>query len=175
MKRYIFIFGLVLGTILCVNMVYMVNLCYTNPDFSGNELMGYAAMVLIFSLIFFGVRNYRNKELGGHISFGQAFKTGAFIALIGSTMYVFVWLFYYYLFVPDYLDIYIKHVLKEVAQTDTAALAAKTKEMEEFKEMYKSPLYVTLITYTEVLPVGLIVALVSALILKRKNKAEVYL
>ncbi|MCA0229813.1 MAG: DUF4199 domain-containing protein [Bacteroidetes bacterium] len=174
MKRYIFIFGLVLGTILCVNMVYMVNLCYTNPDFSGNELMGYAAMVLIFSLIFFGVRNYRNKELGGHISFGQAFKTGAFIALIGSTMYVFVWLFYYYLFVPDYLDIYTSHVLKEVAQTDTAALAAKTKEMAEFKEMYKNPLYVVLITYTEVLPVGLIVALVSALILKRKNKAEVY-
>ena len=67
MKRYIFIFGLVLGTILCVNMVYMVNLCYTNPDFSGNELIGYADMVLIFSRIFFGVRNYRNKELGGHI------------------------------------------------------------------------------------------------------------
>jgi len=46
--------------------------------------------------------------------------------------------------------------------------------MAEFKEMYKNPLYVVLITYTEVLPVGLIVALVSALILKRKNKAEVY-
>ena len=168
MKRYIFIFGLVLGTILCVNMVYMVNLCYTNPDFSGNELMGYAAMVLIFSLIFFGVRNYRNKELGGHISFGQAFKTGAFIALIGSTMYVFVWLFYYYLFVPDYLDIYTSHVLKEVPQTDTAALAAKTKEMAEFKEMYKNPIWVILFTYMEILPLGIVFSLVSALILKKK-------
>jgi hypothetical protein len=52
--------------------------------------------------------------------------------------------------VPDYLDIYINHVLKEVAQTDTGGLATKTKEMEGFKEMYKNPLYVVLITYTEV-------------------------
>ena len=51
---------------------------------------------------------------------------------------------------PDYLDIYINHVLKEVAQTDTGGLATKTKEMEGFKEMYKNPLYVVLITYTEV-------------------------
>lgn len=166
MKKNILIFGLILGIILCVNMVYMVNLCYTNPDFKSNEILGYAAMVVVFSFIFFGVRNYRNKQLGGLISFGKAFKTGFLIALAGSTMYVVVWLFYYYLFVPDFLDAYIPHVLKETPATD---LAAKTKEMEDFKEMYKNPLFVILITYSEVFPVGLAVALVSALILKRKG------
>jgi len=90
MKKNILIFGLVLGIILCVNMVYMVNLCYTNPDFKSNEILGYAAMVVVFSFIFLGVRNYRNKQLGGLISFGKAFKTGLLIALAGSTMYVVV-------------------------------------------------------------------------------------
>lgn len=170
MTKNVLIFGLVLGTLLCVNMIYMVNLCYTNPDFKSNDIVGYAAMVVVFSLIFFGVRNYRNTQLGGEISFGKAFKTGASIALAGSTMYVVVWLFYYYLFVPDYLDKYIPHVLKEAAQQSPSDLAAKTKEMENFKEMYKNPFFVILITYAEVLPVGLAVALLSSPILKRKNK-----
>jgi hypothetical protein len=165
MKRNVLIFGLVLGTILCVNMVYMVNLCYTNPDFKGNDVVGYTALVVMFSLIFFGVRNYRNKFLNGVISFGKALKTGVLIALLGSTVYVVVWLFYYYLFVPDFLDVYIPHALKQV---DPAELAEKTKEMESFKEMYKNPLFVILITYSEVLPVGLVVALISSLILKKK-------
>ena len=173
MKRNVLIFGLIAGTILCVNMVYMVHLCYTNPDFKSNDIVGYAAMVVIFSLIFFGVKNFRDKQLNGIISFGKAFKTGVLIALLGATMYVVVWLFYYYLFVPDFLDKYTAHVLREAAQEGAAELAAKTKEMANFKEMYKSPFFVVLITYAEVFPVGLVVALITAPILKRKNKVGV--
>ena len=57
-------------------MIVMVNLMYTDPDFMSNDIVGYAAMVVMFSLIFFGVRNYRNKQLEGYITFGKAFKWG---------------------------------------------------------------------------------------------------
>ncbi len=167
MKRTVLIFGLIIGTILCANMVAMVNMMYTSPDFKGNDIVGYAAMVVLFSLIFFGVRNYRNKRLDGFISFGKAFKTGALIALVAATMYVVVWLFYYYLFVPDFIDVYTSYVLNNCSEAD---LPAKTAEMATFKELYKNPFFVILITYSEVLPIGLVVALVSALILKRKQK-----
>lgn len=122
---------------------------------------------LFFSLIYIGVRNYRNKELDGYISFGKAFKTGALIALIGSAIYVAAWLFSYYLFVPDFMDVYSEYALKNCTPEE---LPAKTKEMADFKELYKNPLFVVLITFSEVLPIGLVVALVSALILKRKWK-----
>lgn len=163
MRRNVLIFGLVLGVIICANMVYTVNLCYTNGDFGSSEIIGYAAMVVVFSMTFFGIRNYRNKELNGEISFGKAFKTGALIALIGSTMYVVVWLFYYYLFIPDFIDKYIPYVLKEAAQdgASVSELAEKTADMENLKEMYKNPFFVVLITYSEVLPIGLIVPFVS--------------
>jgi hypothetical protein len=171
MKRNVIIFGLVLGTILCINIFYTVNLFYNHPDFKSHDVVGYAAMVVVFSLTFFGIRNYRNKQLNGVISLGEAFKTGALIALVGSTMYVVVWMFYYYLFVPDFLDKYIPHVLKEAARNGATAteLAETTKEMENFREMYKNPFFVILITYVEVLPVGLVVAFVSSLILKKKK------
>lgn len=170
MKRNTLIFGLVLGTILCINMIYMVHLCYTDPDFKSNNVVGYATMVVIFSMIFVGVRTYRNNELGGNISFLQAFTSGMYIALIGSTLYVVVWLFYYYLFVPDFLDTYSAHVLKEAAREDNAHLLAKTQDMQSFRQMYTNPIFVIGITYMEVLPIGCIVALASALLLKKKSK-----
>ena len=172
MKRNVWIFGLILGVVLAGNMVFMVNLLYTNPDFERNDVAGYAGMVVVFSLIFFGIRNYRNKQLEGMISFGHAFKTGALIALIGSTMYVVTWLFYYYLFVPDFIEQYSMCVLNAANREGAtqAELAAKRQEMEQLKEMYKSPFFIVLMTYAEVLPVGLVVALVSSLILKKKSK-----
>jgi len=174
MKKNILIYGLILGSVLCINMIFMVNLCYTNPDFESNAFLGYGTMLVILSLIFFGVRNYRNKELNGYISFGKALKTGTIITLISATLYVLVWLIYYYVFVPDFIDVYIPHVLNDAVKGGASAteLADLSTDMANFKEMYKNPLFVIMITYFEVLPVGLIVALISALILKKKPKHE---
>jgi hypothetical protein len=171
MKRNVLIFGLILGTILAGHVIYMMDLVHSNPNLESNDVVGYAAMVVVLSLIFFGIRNYRNKELGGLISFGQAFKTGALIALVGSTMYVVGGLSYYYMVIPDFVDKYAEHVMIMATRhgATAAELTAKTQEMAQLKEMYKNPLFVVLISYMEVLPVGLVVALVSSFILKKKS------
>jgi len=81
-------------------------------------------------------------------------------------------LFDYYLFIPDFIDRYTLHVLKN-AKADGASAAEiskKAAEMANFKEMYKNPLFVVLITYAEVFPIGLLISLISALILKRKPR-----
>jgi hypothetical protein len=44
----------------------------------------------------------------------------------------------------------------------------KAQQMARFKEMYKNSLFVILVSYAEVLPIATIIALISALILKRK-------
>jgi hypothetical protein len=174
MKRNVLIFGTILGTILVANLLYMCTKCYNNPEFESNDTLGYTALIVVLSLIFFGTRNYRNKDLGGTISFVKAFKTGALIALLGATMYVVVWIPYYYLVVPDYMDKYIIHVMKDAERhgASAAELANKAKEMNQFKESYKSPLFVVLSTYAEILPIGLVVALISALVLKKKPNAN---
>src|SRR5688572_33438338 len=106
MKKNVLIFGVILGILLAGHAVYMMTLVYNNPEFESNDIVGYAAMIVVFSLTFFGIRNYRNKQLNGVITFGKAFKTGALIALVGSTLYVVMGLSYYYFFVPDFLDGY---------------------------------------------------------------------
>lgn len=170
MRKNILIYGLIIGAIMSGNIIFMIYLFYNNSDFESHDILGYAAMIVVFSFIFFGVRNYRNKQNNGVITFGKAFKMGALITLIAATMYVGVWLICYYLFVPDFIDVYIQHVLKEASRNGATAaeIAAKTIEMGEFRELYKSPVFVIVATYLEVLPVGLLIALISALILKRK-------
>ncbi len=165
MKKIILIFGLVIGAILAANAVIHMNMMYSNPDYKGNDVLGYATLVIIFSLIYFGVRNYRNNHLDGKISFLQAFKAGALICLVASTIYTVIGLLYYYLFVPDFIDVFTEYVIRNSAPDE---VEAKTAQMANFKEMYKNPLFAIFITYMEVLPIGMIVALFSAFFVKKK-------
>lgn len=172
MKRNVLVFGTIFGLILTGWMNSMAWVCNSNPQFKSNDALGYAAMIAVFSLIFVGIKNYRDKYHAGVITFGKAFKTGLYISLIASTMYVGVWLIDYYIFIPGYLDQYIAHVLYN-AKIDGATqevLNQKAAEMANFKELYKNPAFVVLVTYAEVLPAGVIISLISALILKRKEK-----
>jgi hypothetical protein len=171
MKRTVWIFGSIIGIIFITFLLYSTTECYTNPEMKSNDVVGYAGMIAAFSFIFVGIKNYRDKYNGGLITFGQAFKTGLYITLIASTMYVVVWLVEYYVFIPDFLDKFIPHVMKEASQggASSVELAEKQREMDEFKEMYKNPLFVVLVTYAEIFPLGLVITLISALILKRRE------
>ena len=175
MKKNVLVFGLISGFIISTMMMISVGMCYSREDFDSSMALGYTSIILAFSLIFIGIRNYRNKYSNGMITFGKAFRIGLLITLVASTLYVLVWLIDYYLFIPDFLDKYSAHVLRK-AQADGATLQElqkKTAEMANFREMYKSPLMVILLTYAEVLPSGLIITLISAAILKRRSKGPV--
>lgn len=170
MRRNVIICGLIAGTILAVFMAVSATMCYNNDNYEGSMVLGYSAMVLAFSLIFVAVKNFRDKVNGGTVTFGQAFKIGLYITLIASSVYVAVWLVDFYVFIPDFMEKYTAHVMK-VAREDglpQAELQQKAAEMTGYREMYKNPLFVILFTYAEVLPIGLVVSVICAFILKKK-------
>ncbi|WP_460473978.1 DUF4199 domain-containing protein [Emticicia fontis] len=173
MQRIVLICGLIAGVIISTFMVCSIGYCYSSGNFDGSIVIGYAAMLLAFSLVFVGIKTYRDKYSNGSISFGKAFKVGLFITLIASTMYVVVWMVDYYFFVPDFMAKYSTHVIQEAK--DSGASAAEIQEkidmVEKSVKFYKTPIGVMLMTYMEILPVGLVVTLISALILKRKDVA----
>ncbi len=174
MKKNIIVHGLIAGTIVAVLMLTSVNYvsyCKGNVDYNTSMLIGYASMLIAFSLVFVGIRNYRDKYNGGVITFGKAFKTGILIVLIASTMYVIAWLIDYFFFIPDFLDHYSAHQLAELKASGAtqAVIEEKTKEMAYFAELYQNPFINAAMTYVEILPVGLVVTLISSFILKRKE------
>lgn len=171
MKKTIWVNGLIGGLIVTAMMVTSSILCYGNENFEGSMVLGYLGMLLAFSFVFVGVKNFRDKHNSGTITFGKAFKIGFLISLIASTMYVTVWLIEYYFFMPDFMEKYTTAMMNQFAETThtTIELQEKTAEMEMYKELYKNPIWVILITYMEVLPVGIVLSLIAALVFKRKQ------
>ncbi len=174
MKKLILTYGLIAGAVVSTIMLFTMNYisyCNGNVDFETSMLIGYASMLLAFSLVFVGTRNYRNKYNNGIISFGKAFKTGILIVLVASTIYVAAWLVCYYFFMPDFMEQYAASAINKLKESGASQLEIdeKAKEMANFAKMYKRPVFNSLITYAEILPVGLVVTLISSLVLKRKG------
>ncbi|MDP4264505.1 MAG: DUF4199 domain-containing protein [Bacteroidota bacterium] len=174
MKKNIIIYGLIAGIVVSILMLFITNYishCEGNVDYDTSMLIGYASMLIAFSLVFVGIRNYRDKYNQGVISFGKAFKIGIMMVLIASTIYVIAWLIDYFFFVPDFMEKYSAHELDKLKASGASQpeIDKQTKEMANFARMYKNPLINALLTYAEILPVGLIVTLISSLILKRKT------
>src|SRR5208283_280309 len=81
------------------------------------------------------------------------------------------WLIDYFYFIPDFIEKYSAHTLDKLKASGASQIEIdkQTKEMANFATMYKNPFFNAMMTYVEILPVGLVVTLISSLILKRKS------
>ena len=172
MKKTVLTFGLISGVILATLTATMLTLCLNGTiDMRHSQVLGYTMMALAYIAVFFGIRSYRDHHSGGTITFGKAFKVGILITLITCAVYVVSWEIVYWGFLPDFGDKYAAYVLEKM-KTDGATpaeIAEATANMEKFKEWYKNPFINVGITFLEVFPVGLIVTLISAGVLRKKT------
>lgn len=175
MKKTVIVYGLIAGLIVSSIMVISMAFCYQSDKMEGSMLLGFASMILAFSLVFVGIKNYRDKYNGGAITFWRAFLTGLYITLIASTVYVVVWMIDYYFFIPDFMEKYAAYVLKEASESGLSQieLDKKAAEMATYSELYRNPIGVALLTYLEILPVGILANLISALILRKKAASTI--
>ena len=88
------------------------------------------------------------------------------------TVYVATWQLIYYKIAPDFGAKYQAYVIEEARASGAsqAAIDKRVAEMQRFTELYKNPAINVAITFIEPLPVGLIFALVSAGILRRRRQ-----
>jgi hypothetical protein len=110
---------------------------------------------------------------GGQITFGRAFAVGILITLVACVCYVVAWEILYFKFMPDFADKYASYIVEKVRTSGATqqVIDAKLEQMKSFKAMYDNPLINAAITFTEPLPIGVIVTLISAAILRKKTIA----
>jgi uncharacterized protein DUF4199 len=175
MQKIVLRYGLASGLILIGLSAVMTPLCLRGTlDLDHSQVLGYSAMVLSFLLVFFGIQSYRDNVAGGTISFGRAFKVGLLITLITCAMYVIAWEITYFNFFPDFMDRFSEHALAKMraAGESEAAIRKTAAEMASMAKLYTNPLYNVAITFMEVFPVGLIMTLISAAILRCKPRQD---
>jgi hypothetical protein len=170
MKKTVLTFGFISGAISAATMLA------TSPfvekiGWDKGAILGYTTIVLAGLMIFFGVRSYRENVSGGRLTFARGFAVGILITLISSTCYVATWELMYYKLMPGFTDKYAAHMVEQ-AQASGATqqkILEAAKKAEEFKQMYNNPAINIAMTYAEVFPVGLVITLLSAGLLRKKS------
>ncbi|MBM4193420.1 MAG: DUF4199 domain-containing protein [Gemmatimonadetes bacterium] len=170
MRKTVLTFGLFAGAVLSLGMAVPM-LFFDDLGFDTGEILGYTTMVAAFAVVYFAVRSYRENVGHGVISFGRAFRLGIGIIAIANVCYVATWQVIYATAMPDFMEKYSAHTI-EKAKTDgtpAAELEKLTADMAKWTELYKNPLIRSGITFLEPPPVGLLVVLVSAALLRRTD------
>ena len=128
-------------------------------------------MLLGMSAVFIGVKQHRDRHNGGVIKFLPALGVGLGIALFASLAYVLVW--EAYLAATDYafMDQYIAATLEARRAEGLSGQAYRDLEtqMREMAVAYQSPLFRLPMTFVEIFPVGLLVSIVSAVLLRNSR------
>ena len=173
MKRTVWTFGLISGAIISLMMAITVPF----EDKIGSDrglIIGYTTMVLSFLLVFFGIRSYRDNVAGGSVSFGRAFTVGMLIVAISSLCYVATWEVIYFKFAPDFATKLAAYNIEQAKKraSSPAEVEKKLADARVFNERYQNPLFNSAITLLEPLPVGVVIALISAGVLRRRRDRE---
>lgn len=173
MRRIILRYGLIAGSILAAMLVITIPF-QDALGFDWGAVVGYTTMVLAFLLIFAGVKSYRDTVAGGRITFGRALGVGALIAVVASACYVVTWeVIYFNRLGGDFGARYEAEMLRKARESGASAadLAARKAELAEQMVMYDKVWFNAAVTFLEPLPTALVISLITAGILSRKQAA----
>ena len=172
MRKTVLVYGLLSGGIIIAIICGTIAVWGGLHEMEGlGQWVGYLVMVVALSAMFFGVKSYRDHTLGGVIKFKTAFLVGLLITLVASVVYVAGWEVYLaatnYSFMEQYTSSQIEKLKAKGVSGEQ--LEKQVADMNYWKEMYKNPFIRAAMTFMEIFPVGLIIALISAAILRKSE------
>lgn len=167
MKRTILTYGIIAGLIVAGGMIGAIA-SGVGMGAAGMAL-GYLTMLVALSMVFAGIKRYRDEHCGGAIRFGTAIAVGAGISAIATLFYALGWEAYLYAtdyrFMPDYIAATLE--AKRAAGASAAELATLRADMQGYLDLYASPVTRIPLTMSEIAPVALLVTLASAALLRK--------
>jgi len=167
MQKIAITYGILSGTITIATLILGL-VVSDGGSFLSSEIFGYLTMIVALSMIFIGIKRYRDQQLGGVIRFLPAFAMGLAIAVIAAIIYTFVWELYLMTSGYDFIDSYVNSAIeaKRAAGLSADKLAQEIAALEEMRSDY-GKIYIRVpMTFLEIFPVGLIIALLSAALLR---------
>ena len=170
MIRLIVLYGIAGGLIVAVPMVWQM-MSLEQGEMPPGVVYGYLTMIVALTAVFLGVKHYRDKVLGGAVKFGPALLVGLGISAVASLVYVIGWeislAFSNYEFVAIYSNSIVEAARSKGASPEE--LQKAIADAESFATIYRNPLYRMAITFIEMFPVGVLISLISAGLLRNSR------
>jgi len=167
MQKIALTYGVLSGTI-TIAVLILGLVVSDGGSFLTSELFGYLTMLVALSMIFIGIKRYRDLEMGGVIRFLPAATMGIAIAAIAAIIYTLVWELYLMSSGYTFIDSYVTSAIeaKKAAGLAGEQLAQEMAELEEMRASY-GKIYIRMpMTFLEIFPVGLVIAILSAALLR---------
>lgn len=171
MKNVLIRYGIISSLIVCVLMLFSFPIMKNPENYSLAEIFGFTSILLSLSTIFIAVKTYRDKYNNGKIKFGKAFLIGLYITLIAGTMYALTFTVYNSLSGDPFGSFYRDYSISEIEKLNLEPLQkqAKIADLDKNIAMFSNPLVMFLVgLFVEYTPMGLIVSLISAAVMRRK-------
>lgn len=172
MKKTVITYGIIAGLITGGLMLATMPLFVSGTVKMENGLwIGYTGMVIALSLVFFGVKSFRDHHAEGKITFGKAFLIGLGITLIASLFYVIAWEITFSRSGEWFMQQWSTGELDKLKSSGAteAELQIAEQEWDEFGLLYQNPLIRFGMTLMEIFPVGFLISLLSAALLRKKE------
>ena len=168
MKKLILVYGAIAGLVI----IAINTLSYELG--TGHEWLGFLVMFIAFSSIFFAVKQYREETLGGVIRFGTGFLVGLGVTIMASVVYMLGWELYLVLTDYAFIDSYANSIVDKqlAAGASEAEMVATIAEADAFRQQYTNPLFRLPMTFVEIFPVGLLISLISAAVLRDRKTSQ---
>lgn len=167
MLRFILIYGTIAGIIAGVSVFGIAVLRGGEPVPYGMAV-GYLTMLVALSTVFVAIKRRRDIDGGGVIRFWPAFGLGLGISVVAGLFYVLAWEAALAVLGIDQFFAALVEGERQKGVTG-AALAKFEQELKAFRSSYENPLFRLPITFTEIFPVGVLVSLVSAALLRNSR------
>jgi hypothetical protein len=171
MLRTILKYGLIAGLVVGLFEVVTFTAFSGMPPLQYGMAIGYTTMLIALSAVFVGIKRHRDLERGGVIGFWPAFGIGLGISFIAGIFYVLAWELVQAMTDMDFASSYSNAILASEKAKGASAekLAKMSAEMAAFKVQYANPLFRLPMTFAEIFPVGVLVSLVSAVLLRNSR------
>ena len=169
MQRIIFVYGFIAGLVVIGSAIIAITLTGgENTAHSAMAWLGYLIMLIALSSIFVAIKRYRDTQLGGVIGFGKATLLGLGISVVAGVIYVVCWEIYLVATDHAFISQYVEGAIaaKQAEGMGGAELDAYIAQMNTLEQQYANPLFRVPMTFLEIFPVGLLITLVSAAILR---------
>ncbi len=175
MKKVVITFGL-LGGLIISSIVWITSILVESGSigFDRLDVVGYASMLVALSMVFFGIKSYRDNHSNGKITFWKGVQVGLLISVIAGVLYWGGAMSYGLThpgfderFMQKFEDLKVGQLQQQGAPQEQIDKARA--EVEMMRGLFKNPVLFFLVCMMEILPVGIIVTLISAGLLRRRE------
>ena len=159
-------YGLILGGVLSVIPLIIYGLGMEKQEML-QKVSGFANVLITAIVIYLCIKEIRDKQNNGLLSFGSGFSSGMMVSLVGGIISS-IFSYIYFTVINPGMITYIK-MKQEQGMLDNGMSEEQIEKMSGRMEFWSSPVMMAAFSLVGMLIIGLVISLICSAILKKED------